>query len=102
MRNTITDDESVEEEDDDDDDDDEEDDDDGEEEEDDDDSDTDSDIYEDSFIGSSVRKYFEGHGVFDGNVIGNRRVRNKCLYKVRYSDGDVEEYEEEELLELLV
>ena len=72
------------------------------EEEDNDDGDTDSDIYEDSFIGSSVRKYFEGHGVFDGNVIGNRRVRNKCLYKVRYSDGDVEEYEEEELLELLV
>ena len=40
--------------------------------------------------------------MFDVIVIGNRRFKNKCLYKVRYSDGDIEEYEEEELVELLV
>ena len=39
--------------------------------------------------------------MFDGNVIGNRKVKNKYLYRVRYS-GDIKEYEEEELLKLLV
>ena len=40
--------------------------------------------------------------MFDGEVIGSIKVKDRYLYKVRYSDGDIEECEEEELLKLLV
>ena len=40
--------------------------------------------------------------MFDGKVIGSTKVKNRYIYKVRYSDGDIDEYEEEELLEILV
>ena len=95
MQNAITDDESVEEEEDDDEDVDDD-------EEDDADGDSDSEIDENSFTGSSVRKSFDDYGVFDGVVIGNRKIKNKCFHRVRCSDGDTEEHDEEELLDLLV
>ena len=62
----------------------------------------DDDIDEGDWIGANVRKNFEGYGVFDGKVIGSTKVKNRYIYKVRYSDGDIDEYEEEELLEILV
>ena len=67
-----------------------------------DDHDEDNDTGEGAWIGASVSKHFEGYGVFDGEVIGSRKVKDRYVYKVKYSDGDIEAYEEEELLTLLV
>ena len=49
-----------------------------------------------------MSKHFEGYGVFGGKVIGSREHIDRYMYKVKYSDGDIEEYDEEELLTLLV
>ena len=56
-------------------------------------------------IGASFRKYFGGHGVFQGKVIsidrpiaGNSQME---LFKVVYDDGDGEELTRLELEELL-
>lgn len=51
-------------------------------------------------VGTKIKKHFEGHGWFEGKVIDREEDR----YKVRYSDGDKEEYlfHELELLDELV
>ena len=43
-------------------------------------------------IGTAVRKFFSGHGEFDGKVTKITQKRRRAIYLVEYEDGDKEEF----------
>jgi hypothetical protein len=49
-------------------------------------------------LGTRIRKHFEGHGDFDGEVKGF----NDGLYSIEYSDGDKEQFDEREMKRYVV
>ena len=44
-------------------------------------------------VGTKLRKYFNGHGVFDGKVVSRTKERgtDSDLYRILYEDGDSEQ-----------
>ena len=44
-------------------------------------------------MGTKLRKYFNGHGVFDGKVVSRTKERgtDSDLYRILYEDGDSED-----------
>jgi hypothetical protein len=48
-------------------------------------------------VGTAVKKFFQGHGLFRGTVASY----NGIIYTVLYEDGDREQYEEKELAEII-
>ncbi|KAL3924447.1 MAG: hypothetical protein SGILL_001044 [Bacillariaceae sp.] len=46
-------------------------------------------------LGTKVRKHFDGHGDFDGEVKGFDK--DKGLYNIEYTDGDTEQFDEREM-----
>jgi transcriptional regulator with XRE-family HTH domain len=52
-------------------------------------------------IGCTVTKVFEGHGMFEGKVVSVDDTEVPALYKVRFSDGDEEDYDADEMERLL-
>ena len=51
-----------------------------------------------AFVGRSVQKHFDGHGTFQGTVVSLDRSAKPALYKVRFEDGDEEEFTRAEVL----
>ena len=54
-------------------------------------------------VGTKLRKYFNGHGVFDGKVVSRTKERgtDSDLYRILYEDGDSEDCYYAEVAELL-
>jgi hypothetical protein len=52
------------------------------------------------FIGLVIRKKFDGYGVFEGTVVGVGMFDTGLAYHVKYTDGDEEDMDEEELMAL--
>ena len=57
---------------------------------------------EDAWVGARVRKCFGEHGIYDGEVVGSDLVDGRTVWRVLYSDGDREDLDDEELLDILV
>ena len=53
-------------------------------------------------VGCNIRKYFEGHGTFDGVVVSIDTAEHPTLYRVRFADGDEEDYDEVGIKPLLL
>eukprot|EP01043_Picozoa_sp_COSAG02_P052868 COSAG02_NODE_5762_length_4059_cov_82.697451_2_plen_1197_part_01 len=49
------------------------------------------------YLGRTVKDFFEGHGEFIGQVISVDDSEEPWLYKVRFEDGDIQEYDLHEL-----
>lgn len=54
-----------------------------------------------SFVGLKLKKEFEGHGAFEGEVVKFDKKDPLYPFQVKYIDGDQEDLSREELLQLL-
>ena len=45
---------------------------------------------------------FGEHGIYDGGVVGSDLVDGRTVWRVLYSDGDREDLDDDELLDILV
>lgn len=54
-----------------------------------------------TYLGASVVKHFAGHGEFRGNVTSWRAVGGRLWFRVRFADGDEEEFSKMQLLRVL-
>ncbi|KAK3278153.1 hypothetical protein CYMTET_13892 [Cymbomonas tetramitiformis] len=55
-----------------------------------------------SFVGLKLKKDFDGHGAFEGEVVKYDKKDPQYPFQVRYIDGDQEDLSREELLTLLI
>ena len=54
-----------------------------------------------AYLGQSVAKHFDGHGLFEGKVTSWRCVGGRLWFRVRFGDGDEEEFSKTQLLRVL-
>jgi hypothetical protein len=53
------------------------------------------------YIGRTVKDFFDGHGVFVGKVMSVDANEDPWLFKIKFEDGDVQEYDLHELRKIV-